>query len=92
MSKIKVADYIINHLQEIGVSDVFVVYGAANGHLIDAFTKNDKIDYVATMHEQGAGFAVEGYAKVSKNLGVAIATSGHGGQNLVTSMGNCYYD
>ena len=90
--KIKVADYIINHLSDIGVSDVFVVYGAANGNLIDAFTRNDKINYVATMHEQGAGFAAEGYAKVSKNIGVAIATSGPGGMNFVTSMGNCFYD
>ena len=90
--KVKVADYIINHLSSIGVTDVFVVYGAANGNLIDAFTRNDKIKYVATMHEQGAGFAAEGYAKVSKNIGVAIATSGPGGMNLVTSMGNCFYD
>ena len=90
--KIKVADYIINHLSDIGVTDVFVVYGAANGNLIDAFTRNDKIQYVATMHEQGAGFAAEGYAKISKNIGVAIATSGPGGMNFVTSMGNCFYD
>ena len=91
-NKIKVADYIINHLSDIGVTDVFVVYGAANGNLIDAFTRNDKINYVATMHEQGGGFAAEGYAKISKNIGVAIATSGPGGMNLVTSAGNCFYD
>lgn len=90
--KIKVADYIINHLSNIGVDNVFVVYGAANGNLIDAFTRNDKIEYIATMHEQGGGFAAEGYAKVSKNIGVAIATSGPGGMNLVTSAGNCFYD
>ena len=90
--KVRVADYIINHLADIGVSDVFVVYGSANGNLIDAFTRNEKINYVATMHEQGAGFAAEGYAKISKNIGVAIATSGPGGMNLVTSMGNCFYD
>ena len=90
--KIKVADYIINYLADIGVKDVFVVYGAANGNLIDAFTRNDDIRYVATMHEQGAGFAAEGYAKVSKNIGVAIATSGPGGMNFVTSVGNCFYD
>ena len=87
-----VSDYIINYLSEIGVKKVFVVYGAANGNLIDSFTRNEKIDYVATMHEQGGGFAAEGYAKVSKNLGVAIATSGPGGMNFVTSMGNCFYD
>ena len=90
--KIKVADYIINHLSDIGVSDIFVVYGAANGNLIDAFTRNDKINYVATMHEQGGGFAAEGYAKISRNIGAAIATSGPGGMNFVTSIGNCFYD
>ena len=88
----KLADYIINYLSEIGVKEVFVVYGAANGSLIDAFTRNDNIRYVATMHEQGAGFAAEGYAKISKNIGVAIATSGPGGMNFVTPVGNCFYD
>ena len=39
----KVADYVINHLSQIGIKDVFVVYGAANGDLIDAFTRNDDI-------------------------------------------------
>jgi len=88
----KLADYVINYLADIGVSDVFVVYGAANGSLIDAFTRNEDINYVATMHEQGGGYAAEGYAKISKNLGVAIATSGPGGMNLITSIGNCFYD
>ena len=88
----KVADYVINYLSDIGIKDVFIVYGAANGDLIDAFTRNDKIRYVATMHEQGGGFAAEGYAKVKGDLGVAIATSGPGGMNFVTSMGNCFYD
>ena len=90
--KKKVADYVIDHLAEQGIDKVFVVYGAANGSLIDAFTRNEKIDYVATMHEQGGGFAAEGYSKVSKNLGVTIATSGPGGMNLVTPVGNCFYD
>ena len=44
------------------------------------------------MHEQGGGFAAEVYAKVSGKPGVAIATSGPGGMNLLTSMGNCFYD
>ena len=88
----KVADYIINYLSDIGIQDVFVVYGAANGDLIDAFTRNDKIRYIAVMHEQGGGFAAEGYSKVKDQIGVAIATSGPGGMNFVTPIGNCYYD
>ena len=90
--KLKLADYVIGFLADKGIDKMFVVYGAANGDLIDAFTRNDKTDYVAVMHEQGGGFAAEGYAKVSGRPGVAMATSGPGGMNLLTSMGNCYYD
>ena len=71
----KLADYVIQYLADVGVSDVFVVYGGANGDLIDAFTRTDKTRYVAVMHEQAGGFAAEAYAKVSGKPGVAIATS-----------------
>ncbi len=88
----KIADFIINHLADCGIDRMFVVYGAANGDLIDAFTRTNKTQYIAVMHEQGGGFAAEGYAKIKGKPGVAIATSGPGGMNLLTSMGNCYYD
>jgi len=88
----KVADYIIKYLEDCGIREVFVVYGAANGDLIDAFTRMKKIKYICTMHEQGGGFAAEGYAKISGGFGVSIATSGPGGMNLVTPIGNCFYD
>ena len=92
MRKIKVADYIINKFADIGVDKAFVVYGAANGDLIDAFTRTNKISYVAVMHEQAGGFAAEVYTKVKKKIGLSIATSGPGGMNFVTPIGNCYYD
>jgi len=88
----KVADFIVKHLADLGVKDIFEVYGAANGDMIDAFTRTDKTRYVSVMHEQAGGFAAECYAKVSGNLGVAMATSGPGGQNFVTPIANCFYD
>ena len=36
----KVTDYIINHLSDIGIKEIFVVYGHANGDLVDAFPSN----------------------------------------------------
>lgn len=90
--KQNVCDYILNFLADQGIKEVFEVYGAANANLIDAFTRTDRVRYVATMHEQAAGFAAEGYAKVSHKPGVAIATSGPGAQNLLTPIGNCFYD
>jgi acetolactate synthase-1/2/3 large subunit len=89
---VKLADYLINRLEEFGINEVFQVYGAATGHLVDAFVRAKDIRYVALFHEQACGFAAEGYSKVNGNFGVAMATSGPGGQNLITSAGNCYYD
>ena len=89
---IKVADYLINRLSEYGVEEVFQFYGAATGHLVDAFVRAENIRYIAPFHEQACGFAAEGYAKVNGNFGVAMATSGPGGQNLITCAGNCFYD
>lgn len=87
-----VCDFILDFLADHGITEVFEVYGAANANLIDAFTRTERIRYIATMHEQAAGFAAEGYAKVSRKPGVAIATSGPGAQNLLTPIGNCFYD
>ena len=88
----KVADYIIDFLADYGVKEVFLVYGSANGDLVDAFTRNDRIRYICVMHEQAGGFAAEAYSRVSKNFGVTLVTSGPGGHNLVTPIGNCYYE
>ncbi len=88
----KVSDYIIKRLAQEGIDTVFLVQGAANADLIDAFNRTEGIRYVCPMHEQAAGFAAEGWAKVTGKPGCAIATSGPGGQNLVTPIANCYYD
>ena len=88
----KLADYVINFLGNQGIEDVFVLYGSANGHLIDAFTRAEKTRYIATMHEQGAGFAAECYGRVKGVPGAAIATSGPGALNLVNPIANCFYE
>ena len=88
----KLADYVINFFSNKGIDTAFLVYGAANGDLVDAFTRNKKINYVATMHEQVAGFAAEGYSKIKRLPGLAISTSGPGATNMITSVANCFYD
>lgn len=85
-----VSDYILSRLSR-ELDTVFLVYGAAIGELVDAFTRQQALKYVCPMHEQAAGFMAEGFAKI-KGFGCAMATSGPGGMNLVTPIGNCYYD
>ena len=88
----KVADYIVKYLADYGVDDMFVVYGAANGDLIDAFVRTDNTRYISVIHEQGGGFAAEGWAKIKGIPSVSMATSGPGGMNFVTPIGNFFYD
>jgi len=88
----KVADYVIEFLGRRGIDRIFVLYGAASGHLIDGFTRTDKTEYVAVLHEQGGGFAAECWGKVKNLPGAAIVTSGPGAHNMVTSVANCFYD
>src|SRR3989344_7654619 len=88
----RVVDYVIGYLANLGVKDFFVLTGSGDAAIIDAVALNPNVNYLAVMHEQAEGFAAEAYAKISENLGVAIGTSGPGGHNLVTPIANCYYD
>lgn len=88
----RVSDWILARLAKEGITHAFTVYGGAISELMDAFTRQRDINYVVTIHEQAAGFAAEGYAKARGIPGLAIATSGPGGGNMVTAMQNCYYD
>ena len=86
----KVAEYIIERLAGAGIDTAFLLYGGAISDLVDALP--GRMKYVVTQHEQACGFAAEGYAKASGRIGLAIATSGPGGGNLVTPIQNCFYD
>ena len=85
-----VSDAILQRLA-LEVDTVFGVYGGAIAELWDAFTRQEKLKYVCPMHEQAASFMAEGYSKVH-GFGVAMSTSGPGGLNMVTGIGNCFYD
>lgn len=88
----RLADFVLEYLRDIGVKQVFQVYGAATGDLVDAFSRVKGIDYICAIHEQGASFMAETQAKVTNHLQVAMATSGPGGLNLLDGVANCFYD
>lgn len=88
----KASDYIVQFLVEKNIDKVFGYIGGAVAHLYDSLDKNEKIEIVNTIHEQGAGFAAEGYARVTGKTGVATATSGPGATNLITPIGSCFFD
>ncbi len=48
--------------------------------------------FILFRQEGGAGHAAEGYAAASGKVGIALATSGPGATNLVTSIADAYMD
>ena len=88
----KASDYIVQFLAEQKIDKVFGYIGGAVAHFYDSLDKNEQIEIVNTIHEQGAGFAAEGYARVTGKTGVATATSGPGATNLITPIGSCFFD
>ncbi len=73
---------------------VEIAFGIPGGAILPAYDPliDSKIRHVLCRHEQGAGHAAEGYAWATGKVGVAIATSGPGGCNLVTPIADAKMD
>ncbi len=87
----KVSNYVIQFLADKKIDKVFSYIGK-NAHLCDSIDKHKDVENIFTVHEQGAGFAADAYARVTGKTGIATVTSGPGATNLVTSIADCYFD
>ena len=88
----QVSDFIAEFLVKKGVKYVYAVTGGASLHLIHSAKKNKKLKVIFPIHEQTCAMAAEAYARVSKNIGAAFATSGPGATNLATGICGAYFD
>lgn len=88
----KVTDYIAKYLAEKKVPAVFELVGGMITFLVDSIHQEGQTRLISMHHEQGAAFAAEASARISRIPGVAMATSGPGATNLLTGIGSCYFD
>ncbi len=91
MSMIKVSDYVIKFIESLGVKDVFVISGGGLIHLLDSLGRSN-LNYICNHHEQALAMAVEGYSRISNNVGVGLVTTGPGGSNTLTGVLGCWLD
>lgn len=89
---IRVADYIIYYIYNMGVKDIFMVSGGGIMHLTDAIYCHGKLNYICCQHEQAVAMAAEGYAHANENFGVALVTSGPGATNSITGVVGAWQD
>ncbi|WP_438972782.1 biosynthetic-type acetolactate synthase large subunit [Polaribacter sp.] len=87
------SEAIVRCLIEEGVK---IIYGYPGGAIMPVYDElykyQDKIHHVLTRHEQGATHAAQGFARISGDVGVAIATSGPGATNLITGIADAQID
>ena len=87
------ADILVQSLINHDVDTIFAYPGGASMPLHQALTRQEK--YIRTIlprHEQGGGFAAQGYARATGRVGVCMATSGPGATNLVTAIADAKLD
>lgn len=87
------ADILIQCLINHGVDVAFAYPGGASMPIHQALTRyRSKLRTILPRHEQGGGFAAEGYARSTGKVGVCIATSGPGATNFVTCLADAKMD
>jgi len=81
----RASDLFVRCLENEGVKYVFGVPGEETLDLMDSL-RESSIEFIATRHEQGAGFMAATVGRLTGVPGVALATLGPGVTNLVTPV------
>ena len=89
MAKIRVVDYLVDRLKELGITDVFGLPGDYNFDIVEAVEKNDDINWIGCTNELNAGYAADGYARI-KGYGALVTTYGVGELSAINAIAGCY--
>ena len=89
---IRVADYVIQFLENYGVENIFTVSGGGSIFLCDAVASAKKLKYFCCHHEQAVSYASEAYARTKNSLGVSLVTTGPGATNAISGACGSWMD
>lgn len=87
-----VAEYICYYLEKKKIKNIFQLSGGMITQLIDKIEERKTIKIHSLLHEQSTAFAVSAIGRITKKPSVAFATSGPGATNLLTGVGDCFFD
>jgi len=77
---------VVAALEALGVRHVFGIVSVHNLPIYDAIARRGTITAIGVRHEQAAAHAADGYARVTGELGVVIASTGPGTTNTMTGL------
>jgi len=87
------AEVLVRALIRQGVDLIFAYPGGCSMPMHQSLTYHrDELRTILPRHEQGGGFAAQGVARTTNEVGVVMATSGPGATNLVTAIADAKMD
>jgi 5-guanidino-2-oxopentanoate decarboxylase len=86
-----VGGYLVELLAKNDIDTVFGIPGVHNLELYRGLTAST-LRHVLVRHEQGAGFAADGFARLSGRPAAAFVISGPGLTNIMTAVAQAYTD
>jgi acetolactate synthase-1/2/3 large subunit len=86
----KLSDYVIDFVKDLGVKHVFLLPGGGCMHLIDSVGRCKDLEFVCNLHEQACAIAADAYGQYTNNIGVALVTTGPGGTNAITGVAGAW--
>ena len=86
------SDYILDFLRKKKIKTIFTITGGAICFLMDAFSRNKKINYTSVAHEQAAAMMADSYSRFGPNFSATMVTSGPGATNLLTGIACSWFD
>ena len=84
--------YVAQLLASYGLDTVFGIPGVHTLELYRGLTCEPRLRHILTRHEQGAGFAADGYARACGRPAAAYVISGPGLTNILTSVAQANSD
>ncbi len=88
----KLSDYVMQFIAQLGVGHVFFLPGGGAMHLVDSLGKRKDLEIVCCLHEQAVAIAAQSYAMHTNNLGIGLVTTGPGGTNAITGVCAAWID
>src|SRR5258706_14186353 len=90
MAKKKVAELLVDVLEEAGVQRMYGVSGDSLNGITDAIRAKKKIQWVHLRHEETAAFAAGAEAHLTGTLTVCAGSCGPGNRHLINGLYDCH--
>src|SRR5246127_661480 len=90
MAKNKVADVLVEVLEQAGVERIYGVTGDSLNGIADSIRRSKQIKWIHVRHEETAAFAAGAEAHLTGKLAVCAGSSGPGNMHLINGLYDCH--